>query len=37
MENAVRMIFSVSNEDLLKREAKLKHAQAREKWAKKQA
>jgi hypothetical protein len=35
MNNAVRMMFSVSKEDLLKREAKWKRSQARKKKAKK--
>jgi hypothetical protein len=35
MDNAVRMMFSVSKEDLLKREAKWKKSQARKKRNKK--
>jgi len=35
MDNAVRMIFKVSKEELLKREAVWKRAQARKKRAKK--
>ena len=34
-DNALRRMFSVSKEELLKREAKWKHAQARKKRAKK--
>jgi hypothetical protein len=34
-ENAVRKIFSVSKEELLKQEAKLKRSRARKKQAKK--
>ncbi|HEV1284935.1 MAG TPA: hypothetical protein VNU44_06475 [Bryobacteraceae bacterium] len=37
MDNAVRMIFKVSKEELLKREAAWKRSQARKKRAKKPA
>jgi hypothetical protein len=37
MDNAVRMIFKVSKEELLKREATWKRMQARKKRAKKSA
>jgi hypothetical protein len=37
MDNAVRMIFKVSKEELLKREAAGKRTQARKKRAKKSA